>query len=357
MGGRTLFPPGTCSCGTYLSVHLAWKFEVDVPVWSNPVQSNSVQSSSPPFYPNFVIGLQQFSFLDSHSLPFGHPSIQHQSKLAHRRLWLQTTAYEYSLLRTPYLQSIAGSTCHRLRVLCGNIAPRLSAAHVPLSHALLRALWKPGPGPLLITHLPTTFPVPLRRGSKHAFLGFNVYCIPAPPPAHTDTYLLNPGMEPLNDNRVPFQPSFVLVAFRAGRTTAIASQFFAVSCVRSQLYCNAKLSILAIIAIHTRTYKLQTPPVKDQTPLACDKTPGQDAKQVTPRFIPSCGPGLIACPNHPSDDVPLSTASGGAFLLAIQQPAMLDPLPFSLPAAFSWQEQTNRLNGHAPCHSTTVSDE
>ncbi|KAK1537475.1 uncharacterized protein CCOS01_02795 [Colletotrichum costaricense] len=130
----------------------------------------------------------------------------------------------HGLLRTPYLQSIAGSTCHRLRVLCGNIAPRLSAAHVPLSHALLRALWKPGPGPLLITHLPTTFPVPLRRGSKHAFLGFNVYCIPAPPPAHTDTYLLNPGMEPLNDNRVPFQPSFVLVALSVASLTSTSLQ-------------------------------------------------------------------------------------------------------------------------------------
>ncbi|KAK1727345.1 uncharacterized protein BDZ83DRAFT_649691 [Colletotrichum acutatum] len=71
----------------------------------------------------------------------------------------------------------------------------------PTHYALLRALSKPGPGPLLITHLPTTFPVSLRRGSKHVFLGFNVYCIPVPPPAHIDDYVLDPGMEPLNDNR------------------------------------------------------------------------------------------------------------------------------------------------------------
>ncbi|KAK1490215.1 hypothetical protein CCUS01_14484 [Colletotrichum cuscutae] len=139
---------------------------------------------------------------------------------------LRPTNIVYSVLLTPYLhvQSIAGSTCHRPRVLCGNIAPRLSAAHVPLSHALLRALWKPGPGPRLVTHLPTAFPVPLRRGSKHAFLGFNVYCIPAPPPAHTDTYLLNPGMEPLNNNRVPFQPSFDLVALSVAALTSTSLQ-------------------------------------------------------------------------------------------------------------------------------------
>ncbi|KAL4413650.1 hypothetical protein CABS03_04589, partial [Colletotrichum abscissum] len=195
---------------------------------------------------------------------------------------------EYSLLRTPYLQSIAGSTCHRLRVLCGNIAPRLSAAHVPLSHALLRALWKPGPGPLLITHLPTTFPVPLRRGSKHAFLGFNVYCIPAPPPAQTDTYLLNPGMEPLNDNRVPFQPSFVLVALSVASLTSTSLQ---------PRWTNNGDSF-------ARTYKLQTPPVKDQTPLACDKTPGQDAKQVTPRSEPIPDRAMLG-----SDPLPMQASS------------------------------------------------
>lgn len=160
-----------------------------------------------------MIGLQQFSFLDSNSdssrpsLPFGHPPISINRSLptdaSGSKLW--PTNIVYSLLRTVHL--IGGSTCHRVRVLCGNITPRYSAAHVPSSHALLRAPSKPGPGPLLITHLPTTSLVPFRRGSKHAFLGFNVYCIPAPPPAHIDTYLLNPGMEPLNDSHVNSQLS------------------------------------------------------------------------------------------------------------------------------------------------------
>ncbi|KAK1501444.1 uncharacterized protein CCOS01_02796 [Colletotrichum costaricense] len=58
------------------------------------------------------------------------------------------------------------------------------------------------------------------------------------------------------------------------------------------------------MAIHTRTYKLQTPPVKDQTPLACDKTPGQDAKQVTPRSEPIPDRAMLG-----SDPLPMQASS------------------------------------------------
>ncbi|KAK1691371.1 hypothetical protein BDP55DRAFT_627044 [Colletotrichum godetiae] len=216
-GGRTLSPPGTCFCG-------------------------------PP-----------------------SPSVTRPSSINQS---LPTDASGFRLQSTEYgVQFTVDLTCHRARILCGNIAPRHSAAHVPLSHALLRALSKPGPGPLPIAYLPTTFPVPLRGGSKHAFLGFNVYCIPALPPARIDTYLLNPGTAPLNHVHFP-------------------------SCLSSSPPRQAALNELR------RTYSVQTPQVKDQTPLACDRTPGQDAKQVNPRSEPIPDRAMLG-----SDPLPMQAPS------------------------------------------------
>ncbi|KAG7051295.1 hypothetical protein JMJ77_0001920 [Colletotrichum scovillei] len=89
-------------------------------------------------------------------------------------------------------------------------------------------------------------------------------------------------MEPLNDNRVPFQPSFVLVALSFASLTSTFLQ------PRWTNYGDS----FAVLRL------------QDQTPLACDRTPGQDAKQVTPRSEPIPDRAMLG-----SDPLPMQASS------------------------------------------------